>query len=239
MHILPKPNRKSQDNPDKSYLKRLVLIYVLFVIFFSGCNQSSPGSTPLATITNANDSLYQARAWQQVATLTSQLHSGDLLLRKGNDFTSESLAGLNRRDVTFSHCGLVSIENDSIFVYHALGGEFNPDQKIRRDLLSSFADPQTNRGIGLYRFMVGKDSLNEIVREAKTYYRAAIPFDMQFSLDTDDRLYCAEFIYKTIRKATKQGLVFNISQIGDFRFIGVDDLFLHPRCIQVQRITYK
>ncbi len=61
-----------------------------------------------------------------------------MVLRTGNDFTSESLRQLSFTDKTYSHCGIASIENDSIFIYHALGGEWNPDEKLRRDPIELF-----------------------------------------------------------------------------------------------------
>ncbi len=179
------------------------------------------------------------RAYRSIDSLVPAIESGDLILRKGNDFTSESLGSLNQRDASFSHCGIASLEHDSVFVYHALGGEFNPDQKIRRDPLTVFAEPEGNRAIAQYRYHLPPDSLHRITQTAQAFYKAGLMFDMKFNLTTDDRLYCAEFVYKVIRQATGNQLVFNISHIDTFRFIGVDDLFLQPRCRELKRIVYK
>ena len=66
-----------------------------------------------------------------------------------------------------------------------------------------------------------------------------IMFDMKFDLKSDDRMYCAEFVYKSLLWGTKGKLTFNTSHIKDFAFIGVDDLFLHPLCREQKRILYK
>ena len=87
------------------------------------------------------------RAWDSLAAIRSILKSGDLITRTGNDFTSETFRKMNQHDQTYSHCGIVSIEGDSAFVYHSLGGEWNPDQKIRRDLLSVLQNPITTKAL--------------------------------------------------------------------------------------------
>lgn len=180
-----------------------------------------------------------ARAFVEIENTKKLIHSGDLITRTGNDFTSESLRQLNQKDKTYSHCGIASIENDSIFVYHALGGEFNPDQKIRRDPLEIFSEPYSNRGIGIFRFQLNETDDHNIIKVVKKLYNAGLKFDMKFDLKTDDRLYCAEFVYKSYLAGTSDKLQFNISHIKDFAFIGVDDLFLHPLCTAQKRIVYK
>src|ERR1700730_9567249 len=71
---------------------------------------------------------------------------GDLIVRSGRDFTSETMRQLSAHDKTYSHCGIASIEHDSLFVYHSIGGEWNPDQKLRRDPFEIFCNPFENRG---------------------------------------------------------------------------------------------
>ena len=62
---------------------------------------------------------------------------------------------------------------------------------------------------------------------------------MSFDLKTDDHMYCAEFVYKTIVAGTHGFLQFPLSHIGQFEFIGVDDLFMHPQCHSVHQIVFK
>ncbi len=218
----------------------IFLILLLSALGFSACHQSADTFNELHI--TREDSLAELKrnavAMTRIDSLKSVIQGGDLVLRTGNDFTSESLRSLNQRDQTYSHCGIASVENGSIVVYHAIGGDFNPDEKIRRDPLEVFADPVTNRGIGLYHFQLEDSVIKKVVRSTLLLYKMGIPFDMSFDLEKSDRMYCAEFVYKTFVLATGNGIRFNISQIGGFRFIGVDDLFLAPGCILKKRITY-
>jgi hypothetical protein len=132
-----------------------------------------------------------------------------------------------------------SIEHDSIFVYHALGGEFNPDQQLRRDYLPVFADPNSNRGIGIFRQQLSAKELAYLLTIVKKLYAAGVMFDMKFDLQTDERMYCAEFVYKAFLWATSQRIRFSTSILNEKVFVGVDDIFLYPQCRQVQQTFYK
>src|SRR5436189_2330486 len=101
------------------------------ILCVSACENNNSYKTFVPT---KEDSVLQSavikRAYIQIAGIKTSIQNGDLVTRTGNDFTSQSLRSLNQRDKTYSHCGIASIEHDSVFVYHALGGDFNPDQKI-------------------------------------------------------------------------------------------------------------
>ena len=210
------------------------------IFFLLSCN-SKNDYHPL--IISKSDSIAEAqknaRAFSQIDSVKKMITTGDLVVRTGNDFTSESLRSLNQRDQTYSHCGIASIENDSLFVYHSLGGEWNPDQKIRRDPLEVFAEPYSNRGIGVYRFSLSEPEVKTLMVTVKKLHDMGIMFDMKFDLKSNDHMYCAEFVYKSYVMGTNGKLRFNISHIGNFAFIGVDDLFLQPLCKEQMKILYK
>lgn len=165
--------------------------------------------------------------------------TGDLITRTGNDFTSESLRSLNRRNKKYSHCGIAVVENDTVFVYHALGGDFNPDQKLLKEPLLTFANPIFNRGIGIFRFILKGDFKTQTKQTVIKYFNIGLPFDMAFDLNTDDKMYCAEFVAKSYIKSSKNELTFNKSNIESFNFYGVDDIFLNPHCVPIKELLYK
>ncbi|RZJ97712.1 MAG: hypothetical protein EOO46_25370, partial [Flavobacterium sp.] len=179
------------------------------------------------------------RAWKSISELKRYIHTGDLVTRTGNDFTSESLRSLNQRNKTYSHCGIASIENDTLFVYHALGGEFNPDQKIRRDRWEEFAEPYSNRGVGVFRFSSLSFPLKTLLDSIQSYIDREVTFDMDFDLATDNKMYCAEFVAKSYSAGSGGALKFPVSSIKSFKFFGVDDLFLHPSCDSITSTVYK
>lgn len=213
---------------------------ICLVFFIMSCN--NPPAYKNFVLTHADIAQQEKiakRAFLQIARIKKAIMNGDLVTRTGNDFTSESLRSLNQRDKTYSHCGIASIENDSVFVYHALGGEWNPDQKILRESLEQFAEPYSNRGIGLYRLGLSKELHAGLIDTVRLFYLKGIMFDMDFDLATDDHMYCAEFVAKCFTKGTKEKLAFTHSFIRNFEFIGVDDIFLHPLSNKIESVVYK
>ena len=215
---------------------------VTICLLFFACSCSSQSSYDRLVISK-NDSIAEVqkeqRAFLQIDSAKKNIINGDLILRTGNDFTSQSLRSLNQRDQTYSHCGIASVENDSVFVYHSLGGDWNPDQKIRRDPIELFGEPYSNRGIGIYRFPLSRAEADSLMITVKKLHDLGIMFDMKFDLESNDHMYCAEFVYKSFLLGTKGKLRFPLSHIGSFSFIGVDDIFLHPQCREQKKILYK
>src|SRR5665647_819573 len=131
-----------------------------------------------------------------------------------------------------------SKENDTLFVYHALGGEWNPDQKLRRDPFELFCNPYENRGFGIYRYSINNIQKKNIIKLAHQFYKQGVKFDMQFDLATDNRMYCSEFVYKTIEKATKDSVAISTTTLNHVRFVSVDNLFINPYCHEIKRILF-
>lgn len=173
------------------------------------------------------------------ATIIHQMQSGDLVLRLGNDLTSFTLSQLNNRNKSFSHCGIVSIENGNIYIYHAIGGEYNPNQKLKRETPETWFSPKHNIAIGLARFSM--DSLQKLalVKQVKSFYKEQKEFDMQFDLATDDKLYCTEMVYKAILLSTHDSTFLPTTTQFGKHYVGVDDLFLNQHCMLIGQQKFK
>ncbi len=210
------------------------------LLFFLVCcrSQIEQISTPNAANAIAEEKNIEL-AFKHVRELKVLVHSGDLVLRSGKDFTSELMKRLSTYDKTYSHCGIANWENDSLFVYHALGGEWNPDQKLRRDPFEFFCNPYENRGFGIFRYRINASQQDAIVRTAHKFYQAGIPFDMNFDLTTDDRMYCSEFVFKTIEQAALDSVHLKTTTINGIRFVAVDNLFLNPSCFEIKRMVFE
>ena len=223
----------------RPFMGCLIFLSIHSVNLLWGC-QSTPNLAPL--IVTKEDSLKHdlliKNAYYNIRALKKYIQSGDLVTRTGNDYTSERLRSLNQRNTTYSHCGIASIENDSLFVYHAMGGEWNPDEKLRRDSWEIFAEPYSNKAVGVFKPTIPDAFRDSLLSIAKAHHLEGLMFDMKFDLDTDDRMYCAEFIYKVYLKASEQTIQFNRSKLGTFEFIGVDDIFLHPIFNKQKEIIY-
>ncbi len=216
-------------------LKGLVAIPVLFFAV-TGC-QRATSKAP-----NANE-LYQQQRLQHYRLfvypkMKQRVHSGDLVLRLGTDITSEMLRQMNQTDPSFSHCGIASIENDTVFVYHAIGGEFNPDQKLKRETLYRFGLPAENKTLGVVALSETKSQKSKLILLAQQCFAKQIPFDMQFDYSSDDRMYCAEFVSKCISRSLSDSSWLHFSQAGNFKYVAVDNLYHNSLAKEIERLSY-
>jgi hypothetical protein len=223
-----------ENNSDKlnrftknKFFLRWPLGYLLFFALACKNNES-------ATTVTVPASQYQ----QRLDSTKRLIKSGDIILRNGTDDVSRTARSFNRIDTSFSHCGIVLLENDTLFVYHALGGNYNPSQKLRRDPIENFCLPPDTDRFAIYRYELlpqQYDSLSTIVRR---YYAAGLRFDLYFNFLTDDRMYCSEFVFKCLDRSLSGALSETI-KAREWPFgISPDDLYLNDRCKLVKRIDY-
>lgn len=169
----------------------------------------------------------------------SLLKDGDLVLRTGNDFISLVLRRFSRVNKTYSHCGIVRKEDGKFFVYNAIGGEDNPDAKLRRESFEQFCDPAHNLGFGVFRYQLKEKELKRLDSIVDLFYNKKIPFDLKFDLKTDSSLYCAEFVYKALIRATGKPHYLPVSYIADFKYVAIDNLFLNKHTKKIYSAVFQ
>jgi len=198
---------------------------------------------PAASRTSGTPAMITAAVQQQHLRLRDScirlLRTGDLLLRTGNDITSRMFCEFNRTDKTYSHGGLVIVEDGYPFVYHSIGGEDNPDERLRRDSAQFFLSPAHNLGLAVVRYRLPDSTIAGLTRVIRAYYSKRPLFDMDFDLETDDRLYCSEFVYKSLAAATGDTAFIPATSVFGHRFIGIDNLFINPHAVFVCELKYK
>ena len=180
-------------------------------------------------ITAAIDAIYMNR---------KMVKPGDLIVRSGRDYTSETMRKLSVVDKTYSHCGIASVEHDSLFVYHSIGGEWNPDQKLRRDPFEIFCNPFENRGFGIFRYTLNPKENARLISIVQNFYKHGIMFDMKFDLISDDRMYCTEFVYKAVEEASHNKISLPTTTLNHLTFVATDNLFINPACIELKRVVF-
>lgn len=164
--------------------------------------------------------------------------SGDIVTRMGTDLTSLLLSNVNPTDTSYSHCGIMSLENDTAFVYHCIGGEFNPDQKMRREPLAAFAHPAGSKRLGIFSAAITPLQRKALCAYVQSLYRQGLPFDMAFDLATDDRQYCSEMIAKSIGTIIGKKDWVTTLQSDSIRFIPVENIYLNPMVTEKKRFVY-
>ena len=211
-------------------MKRTYNFFLFLLFLCAGC--TSADSTNKKSISPADLST----AFKAIDSLKQFINSGDIIFRNGRDEISQAARSMNRKDTSFSHCGLVFIENDSAFVYHAIGGVYNPGQKLRRDLLDSFCTPVENNAFGLYRYNLGKEKIEKLKMVVGNFYKAGLKFDMYFNYFSDDVMYCSEFVFKSLNKSLN-GAYSKYVRLDTLPYgVTTDDLFLNENCRLIKRL---
>ncbi len=156
--------------------------------------------------------------------MQATLAPGDIIFRMGTDITSYMFAQLNDTDKRYSHCGIANFEDGNWVVYHSIGGEFNPDQKMLREPLEWFAAPNEAKKIGIYHPQLDSIANNQMLQVVKGWHGMQIPFDMDFDLLTNDRMYCAEMVAKALIAGKQDAKWLHVSKRGNLVYIDTEDL---------------
>lgn len=187
-----------------------------------------------------------------------QIQTGDLVLRTGTDFSSEQVKAFSKEDQTYSHGGIAVVEKEGVFVYHVEPDYYYVTDKVRKEPLDSFCNPNKNLGIAIARYQMSEDEKKIFIGYLDQQYQDKIPFDMYFMLNSDDSLYCSEMIRKGLLKATQGRIAIEIQPLTDrskFRLIKryfkleekqfrnrelipIDRLFINPGCTMIKRYVF-
>lgn len=213
----------------------LVFVISLFFVFCSSC------TTP-ATVEDSSKSSVKKQAVQEAKIKIDSakvfLKNGELVLRKGNDIISEMFTMLNMTDKSFSHCGIAFFEQNDWWVYHSIGGEDNPDQILKRERFAEFVSLSNNDGFGICDLSLKENHVVTLHGIVDSLFQKKVPFDMQFDLKSNDRLYCAEMVYKSIRTATNNELEFSITELNGFQYVSTDNLFVNKQAQILCHVSY-
>lgn len=209
----------------------------LLLFIFSCTTPVQKDNAAVSRKDSLNELKKDKEIFAKINAVKRSVRSGDLILRTGRDFTSDIMRRVSKTDTTYSHCGIASWENDTLFVYHALGGEWNPDEKIRRDTFAFFCNPYENKGVGIYRYNLNDLAKSNLIKSAKSF-AGNVLFDNKFDLSSDDRMYCSEYVYKCLKTATGDFLKIPTSNFNQVKYVAIDNLFINSIAKEVLRVRY-
>lgn len=165
----------------------------------------------------------------------SDFKTGDIIFRDGRGIISSIFRKLSLTDKQFSHAGIIHIENEKRYVYHLIGGEDNPGNVMQKESLESFCSKSNAGAFGIYRSDLPG---NLIDRVATCYFSRAIMFDLQFNLDTDDKMYCTEMVYKILTAVSGNKNYIPLTVVNEMKYVACDNIFLSPHCKKIFSMNY-
>lgn len=134
------------------------------------------------------------------------LQPGDILFRKGLEAASHIVMGLDRAS-GYSHVGIITGQPGDLKVVHAVPAEGTDEiDRVKQDRLADFIRPDRATAFAVYRLNdIGNRKSEgirlEVSRRAEHIAARQTPFDSQYDLGSDDRLYCTELVWKLYKDA--------------------------------------
>jgi hypothetical protein len=185
-------------------------------------------------------------------TIKNKIQSGDIVLRSGKGFISDVFRQFSLKDKNYSHAGIISVEQNKVFVYHILGEENRrpevsgqkPEDKImkgeslRKELLESFCNSKENNAYAIYRYDLSKKAKENIITNLHSMARKKIVFDSYFDLATDAAMYCSELVYKAVTAAAGDKKYIPFTMVEGNKYIAPDNLYLNPHAALIYSYTY-
>ncbi len=154
----------------------------------------------------------------------SQLQSAYLVCRLGNGYFSNLFRLYASKEQKYSHIGILSKENDTVFVYHAEASELTGIGYVKRECIDSFLD-----GIKTFAFfqLQYPDSVkSQILDKVKSYHATKTAFDADFNNTNDSELYCTELIAVSINHALQRNEVKASLTVKGKHIYLLDDIYL-------------
>lgn len=140
-----------------------------------------------------------------------KLKNGDLILRCGKSTESYAVI-LADSNTEFSHIGIISIQNNTPYVIHAVP---HKNHFIKKDKLTTFLSPKNASKYAVYRTKNTDEILKKVAFEAESFYTNKCTFDNDYNLKTNSKLYCTELVLKAFQNT---GINLNL-KVKEFNYI--------------------
>lgn len=154
------------------------------------------------------------------------LQAGDILFKgAGTASGTRVAAGWSNGDKRWGHTGIVVADGPGRFsVIHADTGEGRAGGEVRRVPLAEYLSDVS--ALGHYTVaLTGEARMNYLAYAEKT---VGLPFDRRFSLESIDRLYCSELVWRALSAGTGEDILPDKSERFGRIYVSVSDLSGHP-----------
>jgi len=139
-------------------------------------------------------SIFQNVQYIQEDTILSCIKDGDIICRLGDRIWSMYFKELSPHDKRFSHLGIIRIRNNTVSVINAEGLANEGKDFVNEVSLKEFL--KSAQKIGIYRLRTIE---GEVVSDTALEY-IGLPFDWQFNMEDNSKLYCTELLYVILKR---------------------------------------
>ena len=161
-----------------------------------------------------------------IADIALQARPGDVLFKSdAGGFWGNMARAFSKTDDRYGHVGVVvGSPSGGHHVIHAGGDPVSREGRVRSDPLRTFLEGVEDAA--LYR--PAADATAASLAYLKAAAGRGAPFDRQFSLETEDRLYCTELVWRALSRAVADDAVPDKSVRAGRVYISLEDLQKSP-----------
>lgn len=160
----------------------------------------------------------------------SEIKNGDLVLRRGFGFVSDTITRLFKEKYPVSHVGIVTEHEGELLVAHTVSAELSDFDGMQVTPLMRFIDDSHQNSIIVMRYKATEKVRDKIAEIAYRFFTEKVPFDYDFDLNNTQEMYCSEMVREAILEAdNKDVFVGRIDKEGKLlRF----DSLLNPQLFE-------
>ena len=134
---------------------------------------------------------------------TVQLHTGDLVFRRGESRESRAVTTFDRNS-DYTHIGVVMNVDGRWMVLHAVPNERATKQEkdsVKLEPVGTFF--RSDRAVkgGVYRYPVTQEDTMQLLQKGLDIYSRHLLFDSQFDLEDTTAFYCTELVWFLYQQA--------------------------------------
>jgi hypothetical protein len=122
------------------------------------------------------------------------LKDGDIICRLGDRLWSQYFKNISLADKRFSHLGIIRFNDNKITVINAEGRAIEGKDFVNENGLDEFLE--IAKAIGIYRL----NGYNGKTVSSTAAEYIGYPFDWNFDLEDENKLYCTELLYVVLKK---------------------------------------
>ncbi len=175
----------------------------------------------LAAVRLSGSSEGEASPAIDAAALEAVLQPGDVVFIGADDALWGQIGALITGDRhVYAHVGMAAERGGALVIVHAAGSPTNAEAEVAAEPAARFA-AQAQRA-AVYRPQTPRAAA--AASRALAYAEGGARFDGAFSLESEDRLYCTELVWRALTEAVGEDVAPQKSQFGDLAYIAIEDL---------------
>lgn len=167
------------------------------------------------------------------AALAATLQPGDVVFIGSDHALWGQVGALAMGDGgPYAHVGIaVAGPDGGILIAHAGGSPTNPDAEVAAAPVAQFLGRAERAGVHRPSGLA-ETARRAAAERALAYAEGGALFDAAFSLETEDRLYCTELVWRALSYAADADAVPDKTRRGGRVFIALDDLRAAPLLVE-------